>query len=334
MSETGAGSSDAIRPERTVVISVTEEGEFALVRRIIARLGDAGDLEVGPGDDAAVIAAPDRRVVATTDLMVEGRHFRRDWSSGYDVGRKAAASNLADIVAMGARPTAIVVGLAMPADTPVGWVDALADGLRDECAEVGAVVAGGDIVRSDTLTVAVTALGDLAGRAPLTRAGARPGDHVVLAGRPGRAAAGLALLSAGHPDEPIVAAHRRPEPPYDDALALATDFGATAMIDVSDGLLADLGHIATASGVRIELVAARLPIDPEVAAAAALLGVDPVQWAATGGDDHCIAATVPASAVPELAVIGEVVALSAGEAPAVRFVDRATPAVGGHEHFR
>lgn len=289
---------------------------------------------VGPGDDAAVIEAPDRRVVASTDLMVEDRHFRRDWSSGYDVGRKAAASNLADVVAMGASPTAIVVGLAMPADLPVGWVDALADGLRDECAELGAVVAGGDIVRSDTLTIAVTALGDLSGRAPLTRAGARPGDRVVLAGRPGRAAAGLAMLTAGHPHAPVVAAHRRPHPPYGEALALATDHGATAMIDVSDGLLADLGHIAAASGVRIELVAARLPVDPEVAAAAAQLGVDPIDWVATGGDDHCIAATVPARATPELPVIGDVFAVAPGGVAEVVFVDRPTPPAGGHEHFR
>ena len=316
------------------VISVTDEGEFGLIRRIIARLGAGGDLVVGPGDDAAVIAAPDARVVATTDLMVEGRHFRREWSSAYDVGRKAAAANLADIVAMGARPTAVVVGLAMPVDTPVEWVDGLADGLRDECALVGAVVAGGDIVRSDTLTIAVTALGDLEGRAPITRSGAQPGDDVVLAGMPGRAAAGLALLEAGYTADPLAAAHRRPEPPYDAALALGVEAGATAMIDISDGLVADLDHVASASGVRIELTASLLPVDPAVAAAAARLGVDAFDWIAGGGDDHCIAATIPAGATVDLPRIGVVVALTAGEAPAVRFTDRSRPATGGHEHFR
>jgi thiamine-monophosphate kinase len=222
----------------------------------------------------------------------------------------------------------------MPADLPLDWVDQLADGLRDECALVGAVVAGGDIVRSDTLTVAVTALGDLEGRAPITRSGARVGDQVVLAGRPGRAAAGLALLEAGRLDDPLVDAHRRPQPPYDEALALGSRDHATSMIDISDGLLADLGHVATASGVRIELAAALLPAEPDVVAAAQWLGVDPLDWVATGGDDHCVAATVPATATPEARRIGTVVAVPPGEAPGVVFTDRATPAVGGHEHFR
>jgi thiamine-monophosphate kinase len=316
------------------IISVSDEGEFALIRRIVARLGGSRDLLVGPGDDAAVVAAPDGRVVATTDLMVDGRHFRRDWSTAYDVGRKAAASNLADVVAMGARPTAILVGLATPADLAVEWVDGLADGLRDECALVGAVVAGGDVVRSDTLTIAVTALGDLEGRSPVTRAGARPGDHVVLAGWPGRAAAGLALLEAGYTDHDLIAAHRRPQPQYATGLVLAAREGATAMIDVSDGLLADLDHLAEASGVRIELTSTRLPVDPALSAAAELLGVNPFAWVVAGGDDHCFVATVPSDADPDVPWIGVVVALAAGELPTTAFTDRDRPEVGGHEHFR
>jgi thiamine-monophosphate kinase len=288
---------------------------------------------VGPGDDAAVIAAPDGRVVATTDVMVEGRHFRQDWSTGYDVGRKAAGSNLADVVAMGARPTAIVVGLVIPANLPTEWVDGLADGLRDEGDLLGTVVVGGDIVRGDSIVVAVTALGDLAGRPPITRAGARPGDQVVLAGCTGRAAAGLALLEAGDPDHPLADAHRRPQPPYSAALALAAA-GATSMIDTSDGLVADLDHVARASGVRIELTAASLPVDPAVAAAAERLGVDPFDWVAGGGDDHCIAATLPPATSTDLPRIGVVVAVAAGEEPRVVFTDRPRPAVAGHEHFR
>jgi thiamine-monophosphate kinase len=289
---------------------------------------------LGPGDDAAVIAAPDGRVVATTDLLVERRHFRRDWSTAYDVGRKAAASNLADVVAMGARPTALLVGLATPADLSLEWVDGLADGLRDECALLGASVAGGDIVRSDTLTIAVTALGDLEGRAPVTRRGAQPGDHVVLVGWPGRAAAGLALLEAGLVEQPLVNAHRRPTPDYAAALVLVAHDAVTAMIDVSDGLVADLGHIAAASGVRIELSAARLPVDRALVVAGELLGVDPFDWIAAGGDDHCFAATVPRNSGPDVPAIGEVVGLAAGEAPTVIFTDRAGPTVGGYEHFR
>ena len=166
-------------------------GEFGLIARVVARLGTTPGVLLGPGDDAAVVAAPDGRVVATTDVLVEGVHFRRDWSSAYDVGRKAAAANLADVAAMGGTGTALLVGLAAPADLPVAWAEALADGLRDEAALVGAAVVGGDTVTADRIVVSVTALGDLAGRAPVTRSGARPGDVVVLAGRMGRSAAGL-----------------------------------------------------------------------------------------------------------------------------------------------
>jgi thiamine-monophosphate kinase len=313
-------------------ISVSDEGEFALIRRITARLPVGAEVLLGPGDDAAVIATPDGRVVATTDLMVEGRHFRRDWSSGYDVGRKAAAANLADVVAMGARPTALLVGFGCPTDLPVEWAEQLADGLRDEAALLGATVAGGDVVAADALVVAVTALGDLEGHTPVMRSGARPGDEIVLSGWPGRAEAGLALLRAGHVDHPLVVAHRRPTPDYSTGLVMARD--ATAMIDVSDGLLADLGHIANASGVRLEIAAARLPIAAELSEAGRLLGVDPYEWVATGGDDHCFAATTPRFSSADVPAIGDVRGLEAGEPPRVVVIDRPAPAGGGHEHFR
>jgi thiamine-monophosphate kinase len=303
-----------------------------LIRRITARLPAGPDILLGPGDDAAVVAAPDGRVVATTDLMVAGRHFRLDWSTAYDVGRKAAAANLADVVAMGARPTALLVGLGAPADLAAEWVDGLADGLRDECALVGASVAGGDLVRSDTLTVAVTALGDLEGRAPVLRSGATPGDDVVLVGSPGRAAAGLALLEAGQGEHPLADAHRRPQPAYQRALDLAGH--ATAMLDVSDGLVADLGHLAAASGALVDLSAALLPVDPQVRSAADELGVDWFDWVAGGGDDHCFVATVAAGTLTPGVRIGSVAALGPGERPSVRFTDHDLPAAGGHDHFR
>jgi thiamine-monophosphate kinase len=258
---------------------------------------------LGPGDDAAIVDVPDGRVVVSTDLLIEGRHFRRDWSSGYDIGRKAAAQNLADIVAMGADPTALVVGLGLPADVTTGWLDALTDGFRDECAVVGASVAGGDIARSPTVVLGVTALGDLGGRRPVTRSGARPGDVVAVAGRLGHAAAGLALLTAepgagadtagmAADREELVDAHRRPRPAYACG-PQAAGLGATAMLDVSDGLLQDLGHIAAASGVAISLDPAALPIPAILAEAAARLKADPLEWVLTGGDDHALAATFP-----------------------------------------
>ena len=271
-------------------------GEFGLIARVAARV-QAPPSPAGPGDDAAVVPAPDGRVVATTDLLVEGVHFRRDWSSGYDVGVKAAAQNLADVAAMGAAGTALLVGLAAPADLPVEVADALADGLRDEAARAGAVVVGGDVVRAPTLMIAITALGDLRGLPPVTRAGARVGDLVVLAGRCGCAAAGLALLERGLLDGPLQDAHRRPAPDYAAGPALAA-LGATAMVDTSDGLVQDLGHVAAASGVRVELSGAALRPGRGVTLADVL----------HGGEDHALVATVPPHVTTPYPVVGRVAA--------------------------
>src|SRR5690349_24403629 len=139
----------------TADATARDVGEFGLIAQVIARLGTAPHVLLGPGDDAAVVAAPDGRVVATTDVLVEGVHFRRDWSSAYDVGRKAAAANLADVAAMGAVGTALLVGLVAPAHLSLGWVTGLADGLRDEAALVGAAVVGGDTVRGESVVVSV-----------------------------------------------------------------------------------------------------------------------------------------------------------------------------------
>jgi thiamine-monophosphate kinase len=293
-----------------------ELGEFGLIARVTQRLGTSAAVLVGPGDDAAVVAAADGRVVVTTDVLVEGVHFRCDWSSGYDVGRKAAAASLADVAAMGGTATALVVGLAAPAELPVDWAVALADGLRDESALVGAVVAGGDTVSSDRIVVSVSALGDLVGRSPVLRSGARAGDVVVLAGDVGRSAAGLALLQAGQREGPLVEAHRRPTPPYALGPVLA-DLGATAMCDVSDGLLADLGHIASASAVGILVDDVPLPA-----------GVTREQ-ALTGGEDHALVACLPPSAAlpAGVVVIGRVQDGSGVTAPGF---DART---SGWEHF-
>jgi thiamine-monophosphate kinase len=237
-----------------------ELGEFGLIAELRKWLPPNSRTLVGIGDDAAVLATPDGRVVATTDFLLEGRHFRRDWSSATDVGHKAAARSLADLAAMGAVPSALLVALAGPADLPVSWARDLAAGLAAECLRVegpGASVIGGDTARADVVLLAVTGLGDLEGRAPVLRSGATPGDVVAVAGPLGHAAAGLALLSAGIPDHRLVSAQLRPAPPYD-AGPEAAELGASAMIDVSDGLLADLGHIAAASGVLIDLRSAAL----------------------------------------------------------------------------
>jgi thiamine-monophosphate kinase len=274
-------------------VSVTRAGEFGLIARVTARLGSGPAALLGPGDDAAVVHAPDARVVASTDVLVDGRHFRRDWASAVDVGHRAAAANLADIAAMGAVPTALLVALCMPPDLDVQWAEGLADGLGAEAAKVGASVVGGDMSASPTLTIAVTALGDLDGRDPVVRSGARAGDVVALAGRLGYAAAGHTILSRGfRSPKVLVEAYRRPEVPYG-AGPQAARLGATAMIDISDGLIADLGHIAAASRVRIDLLGSAFEIPTQMRDAAHALGVDPYAWVFGGGDDHAIAATFP-----------------------------------------
>jgi thiamine-monophosphate kinase len=309
-------------------------GEFGLIARVVDRLaggpGTSPSVLVGPGDDAAVVLAPDGRVVATTDVLVEDVHFRLDWSTAYDIGRKAAAANLADVAAMGATGTSLLVGLAAPPDLPVAWAESLADGLRDEAALVGAVVVGGDTVTSERIVVSVTALGDLGGRPPVLRSGASPGDRVVVGGRLGWSAAGYAmLLKGGVPIEALVQAHLRPSPPYAVALALA-EAGATSMCDVSDGLLADLGHIARASGVHIDVESRRFERDALLGKACRVVGGHPLDFVLTGGEDHAFVATVPpGAALPEGVVRVGIVKAGSG----VRVIGW-KPSGVGWDHFR
>lgn len=297
--------------------TVADVGEFGLIDLLVRRLPVRPGVLLGPGDDAAVIEAADGRVVATTDLLVEGRHFRRDWATARQVGVRAAAANLADVAAMGAVPTALLVGLALPADTPVDWVVELTDGLAAEAGVVGAGVVGGDVVRAPLVVVSVAALGDLQGRPPVTRAGARPGDTVALAGRVGWAAAGLDLRRAGVGSgervtgehgagedvtgqdwlRALLDAYARPVVWYDEGPRAAAA-GVHALCDVSDGLLADLGHIAAASGVQVELdlPAVRGLVASELVQAGRVLGVDPLDWVLTGGDDHAFVGCFPPQA--------------------------------------
>ncbi|MFT4123384.1 MAG: thiamine-phosphate kinase [Microbacteriaceae bacterium] len=288
-------------------------GEQAALARVFPRLPAATAALLGPGDDCAVLAAPDGRFVVTTDLMVEGPDFRLAWSTPVDLGWKAAASNLADVAAMGARPTGLVVALAAAASTPVAFLEGLADGLREACAALapGCGVVGGDLSRSPTLTIAVTAFGDLEGRAPVRRSGARVGDVVGIAGRVGEAAAALAELFERASDSAGVAqpidedlrrrarAQLRPEPPIP-AGVLAARAGATAMLDVSDGLALDAARIARASGVALDLDPGALGPDPERALA--------------GGEDHALLATFPdAAGIPSpFRRVGRVVAGAGG----------------------
>ncbi|WP_199425119.1 thiamine-phosphate kinase [Actinotalea solisilvae] len=330
---------------QTPAPTVADLGEDGLLALVFPLLPPGAATLLGPGDDAAVVASPDGRVVVSTDLLVEHRHFRRDWSTGDDVGHRAAVQNLADVAAMGARPTALVVGLVMPGDLPVDWVLGLARGLAAACGpEVGVV--GGDLSGGAEVVVAVTVHGDLEGRAPVRRSGARPGDVVAHAGVRGRSAAGLALLRAGAVGpsgaggtgagtgagadaalEALVDAYRRPTSPLA-AGPLAARAGATAMLDVSDGLLRDAGRLARASGVALDLDVPGSAFPADLAAlepAAALLGADAAAWVLAGGEDHGLLATFPPGAAlpPPFRACGRV--LDAQGAPG-----RVT--VGGAEH--
>lgn len=284
-------------PDEPTVADLSEDELLAL---IFPHLPLGTGTLVPPGDDAAVVAAPDGRVVISTDVLVEGHHFRRDWSSGEDVGRRAAAQNLADVAAMGARPTALVVALVAPPDLPASWVEGLARGLGAACGPLGAGVVGGDLSGGPAVVVAVTVHGDLEGRDPVLRSGARVGDVVAHAGVQGRSAAGLALLLAGRAsiDPELVADYRCPRPPLA-AGVLAGAAGATSMLDVSDGLLRDAGRIARASGVTLDLGAPADVLGEDLArvrAAADAVGVDPLDWVLSGGEDHGLLATFPPGA--------------------------------------
>ena len=288
--------------------TLSDAGEFGLIEALTELFEQGEQVLVGPGDDAAVLRVKTGHVVVSTDLMVEGRHFRRDWASAADVGHRAAAQNLSDINAMGGRATSLTIGLAAPPDLPVQWALDFAKGFADECALVGASVVGGDLTRADQVVIAVTVLGACT-VAPVVRSGAQPGDVVAITGRQGWAAGGLAVLGRGfRSPRVLVEAYRRPEPPYD-AGPVAADAGATAMIDISDGLLADAGHIATDSGVAIDVRSGAFEVPEPISAVGAALGADPLQFILGGGDDHALLATFPDGKVPDgWIVIGAVAA--------------------------
>ncbi len=308
-------------------MTLGQAGEIEAIRRITNRLPPATAAELGPGDDSAVLRAPDGRFTVSTDLLIHGPDFRLAWSTPYDIGWKAAATNLADAAAMGARPTALVVAVAAPLSTPLSMLEGIADGLRDGCAALspGVSVVGGDLSASETLTLAVTVFGDLEGRPAVTRGGARPGDVLAVSGSLGLAAAGLALLFRDGVDGDripdaeaarilrerhggLLDAQLRPSPPIGGGVVAGIG-GATAMLDISDGLLLDARRIASASGVRLDLE--RAALGPDLARLAdPALGFDDDRrrrLVLAGGEDHALLATFPNAALPAgFRVIGRV----------------------------
>ncbi|WP_300345401.1 thiamine-phosphate kinase [Nesterenkonia sp.] len=326
--------------------SVAEMGEDAVLR-VISRVfadhnaqAEGGHLVIGPGgDDAAVLTpAPGAQQVLTTDTMSEDQDFRRRWWAprgddhaaehrwvarpdsteaehrwAADIGAKAAGQNLSDISAMGAEPTALLVSLTLPAETPVGWVEQFCAGIVRACRAPGAqrcVVAGGDLGSGELISVSITAVGELAaGAAPLRRSGARAGDVLAVCGTLGRAAAGLALLeagaaagesAAGEEHRSCIRAQLAPEPPLR-AGPEASAAGASAAMDISDGLLRDGHRLAQASGVRLLLDGERLRSEAQrlepVAASLGLPAHTAFDWVLSGGEDYGLLAAFPAEAV-------------------------------------
>ncbi|MFV0458211.1 MAG: thiamine-phosphate kinase [Actinomycetales bacterium] len=348
-------------------------------QRTLAEVGEAGVLaaifpvleadpataaryvRLGPGDDCAVLAAPDGQVVVSSDVLVEGQDFLLDTSSGRDIGAKAAAANLADIAAMGAVTTSMVVALVAPARTTLGFVVDLAAGLGEAARAAGAVVVGGDLSDGPVVMVSVTVLGDLQGRAPVRRDGARPGDVLAFAGSLGWAAAGLEVLSregdvatgAGSslPSEAGVRhalararAHQRSARVPLAAGPRAARAAATAMIDVSDGLLRDADRIAQASGVVVVVDSTAGPVEQArqgVAPVAQWLGhAEPMErawtWVLAGGEDHGLLATFPdAGQVPDgFEVIGRVESAGAGSSGLRVDGPGARVQASGWDHYR
>ena len=328
-------------------------GERGLIRRIRQTMGSGGPgVRVGIGDDAAVLeTTPGAWLLVTTDLVIEDVHFRRRSAGPGDIGWKAMAVNLSDIAAMGGTPRFALVALACPEKTEVEEVDQFYEGLRAAAAPHGVRVVGGDTAASPAGWIAnVTLLGEMTGQ-PRLRSDARPGDLIAVSGALGRSAAGLAALEAeGRLDLPeevltdVTRAHLRPLARVSEGKWLGTATGVRALIDLSDGLATDLGHIAAESGVTARVELARVPVAPSTRAVAKALGLDPVELAASGGEDYellftadpskigAISAGLKSATGTAVAVIGEI---AAGK-PGVTFLDAAGRAVEvgpGFEHF-
>ena len=287
--------------------TVFELGENKALAQALAVFKKVETTLIGPGDDAAVISLSDPRFVVTTDTLVENHDFTLEFSSGFDLGFKAVASNIADVVAMGARPIALTVAMVITRATKQSWLDDFARGLQaaiDELCPTAEIV-GGDLASGSEIVIAVAAHGELLAE-PVLRSGAKPSDVVAICGTLGKAAAGLELLQ--HPDKTLAASYPelveiqlRPRPPVE--LALAAAGSATAMMDISDSLALDASRLAKASGVSIEISSsalfgyqAVLELAAQSISSRGLGDVNELDWVLFGGEDHSFLTTFPADA--------------------------------------
>jgi len=281
--------------------TVSSLGEIEALRRTVSKLKPGKHTILGSGDDSAIVATSNDRFVVSTDTMVEGNDFRIDWSSAFDLGWKAVATNISDVTAMGAKPTALVVALMVPKNTEITWLEEFANGLQAaiDVLAPDAEIVGGDLASANQVVVSVTAFGDLEGREAKTRSGAKVGDILAVAGTLGQAACGLALLFSEDRDaisayDNWVDVQKRPNPPIGAGI-LAVE--ATSMMDISDGLAMDANRIATASGVRLDID--RQALDGYCAVlddVASRIGQSSLDWVVFGGEDHSLLATFPSDA--------------------------------------
>ncbi len=319
-------------------------GEFGLIDAIMRNMPDTACARLGVGDDCAIIQVGDEQLLLSCDAFVEDVHFRRDWASAEDIGAKAAASALSDIAAMGGQPLCMLVSLSCPRDTCPDYVRALYDGIAQIARACGAGVVGGDTTASCSgIVLGVTVVGrPTAGRA-LCRHGAQPGDVVILTGYPGCAALGLRALESGDAAAPpsLVQAHLRPHPELAVGRVLAAAPGVTTLIDTSDGLVQDLGHLARRSGLRMCLRSESIPLHPDLLEYAVRLDMPPLEYALCGGEDYHLLFTVEPRWADELldtlrTQFGgpiSAIGVAAAGVPEVVVDDKVLPE-GGFDHFR
>ncbi len=283
--------------------------EFELVDRLASLFSAPEGVTVGIGDDAAVLD-PGRFDLVTMDTLVEGVHFRRDWSEPEDIGWRALAANLSDVAAMGGGPGAFFLSLALPEPLDDQWVGRLCEGMKEAASELvpdsfEVSAGGGDLSSSPgPVVISITLLGEASPAGPVLRSGAVPGDRIVVLGMPGLAEAGMTVLSSDilkNEDFPLsVQAYQRPRPQVH-AGGLVGLYGVpSAMIDTSDGIIQDLGHILEASGVGAQIEAFQLTIHPELAALEEAGAGRALDWMLTGGEDFCLLMTVPPARMPKL----------------------------------
>ena len=284
--------------------------EFDLIDRIAALFPSAEGVTVGIGDDGAVLD-PGRFDLVTTDTMVEGVHFRLDWSSPQDVGWKLMATNLSDIAAMGGGPGVALLNLTLPTTCDAPTLDGLLMGLLEATQALvppsfSVTIAGGDVTSTrGPMVLTLTLLGESSPAGPVLRSGAVPGDRIILFGGTGLSRAGLALLSGELEAQPsdypaLLQAHRRPRPRVHEGALLGLYGVPSALIDISDGLAQDLGHIMARSGVGASIESHNLPRHEELARLASQTGLDPLPWMIGGGEDYELLVTVPPARMPKL----------------------------------